>query len=119
MFELITINGKELPIKYGMNALRIFCKATNKTLGDLEKLGNHLTLDDSVHLIIAGLKDGHRKAGKPFNLTVEDISDVLDDDISIIERAMEIFSEQFSLKEEGNDKGTTPPKKKKSSAGKI
>lgn len=116
MYELITINGKEHPIRFGMNSLRIFCKATNKSLNDLSNLGADMSLDDSVNLIKAGLEDGGRKAGKPSNYSIEDISDFLDEDMDLLARAMNIFSEQFNTEEteKGNAKGTTLPKKKKS-----
>lgn len=115
MYELIEINKKQMPIRYGMNALRIFCKATNKSLNDLSNLGLSMSLDDSCELILAGLKDGHRKAGKELNLSVEDISDFLDDDMDLLARAMDIFGSQFNTSEDkGNEKGTTLPKKKKS-----
>jgi|TARA_R100000388_G_scaffold39921_2_gene30822 hypothetical protein len=114
MYELITINGKEHPIRFGMNALRIFCKETDRSLNDLGTLGKNMTLDDSCQLIKAGLSDGYRKAGKEFNISVEDISDFLDDDMDLLTRAMNIFSEQFNTEDKGNDKGNTLPKKKKS-----
>ncbi len=113
MYELITINKTQMPIRFGMNALRLFCKATNKNLNDLSKLGQDLSLDDSVHLINAGLKDGHRKAGKEYSFTIEDVSDWLDDDINILTEAMNIFAEQFNTSGSGNDQGTSSPKKVK------
>lgn len=114
MYELITINNKEFAIRYGMNALRIFCKETNKTLNDLSKLGNDMSLEDSIQLVKAGLMDGGRKAGQPCLLSIEDIADALDDDMDLLTRAMDIFSSQFNTEEKGNAKGDTLPKKKKS-----
>ena len=113
MYELITINEKEYPIRYGMNALRIFCKDTDKTLNDLGSIGVDMTLDDSVHLIKAGLQDGHRKAGKDFSINIEDISDWLDDDMDILTKAMNIFADQYNTDPEGNAKGSKAPKGKK------
>jgi hypothetical protein len=114
MYELIEINKKQMPIRYGMNALRIFCKATNKSLNDLSNLGLSMSLDDSCELILAGLIDGHRKAGKELNLSVEDISDFLDDDMDLLARAMDIFGSQFNTEDKGNEIVSTLPKKKKS-----
>ena len=114
MYELITINNKEIPIFFGMNALRLFCKATNKSLNDLSSLGSNMSLDDSCELIKAGLIDGHRKAGKDFKMTIEDIADLLDDDMDLLARAMDIFSSQFTTEGKGNEKGNTLPRKKKS-----
>lgn len=105
MYQLITINGKELPIRFGMNALRIFGKNTNTSLNDMQNLGADMKLDDSIHLIKAGLEDGHRKAGKPFSITVEDISDWMDDDMDLIVRAMDIFNAQYEVEPVGKSKG--------------
>ena len=79
-----------------MNALRLYCKATDKTLNDLSKLGQGMTLEDSIQLIGAGLQDGHRKAGKEYKLTIEDIADFLDDDMNINESKM-TFKKKFDM----------------------
>lgn len=117
MFELltVTINGKEkeLAIRFGMNALRLFTKATNKTLNDLQYLGSDMSLEDALQLIQAGLIDGHRKAGQEYIYSIEDIADFLDEDQSVLERAMKVFGDQYSTEPEGNEGGVKNPKKKK------
>jgi hypothetical protein len=118
MFELltVTINNKkqEMPIRFGMNSLRLFTKATNRSLNDLETLGQGISLDDALQLIHAGLIDGHRKSGQMYNYTIEDLADLMDEDQTIIERAMAIFSNHYNTEPLGNDKGVkkTPLKKK-------
>ena len=113
MYEIVIINGKDYPVRFGMNALRLFCKETNRSLTDLDKLGNDLSLDDACCLIKAGLADGARKAGKEFTLGVEDISDILDEDFDAMQKVLDVFSTQFTAKM-GNEKEEkkTPPKKK-------
>jgi hypothetical protein len=116
MFEVVILNKKDYPIRFGMNALRIYCKQTNKSLNDLEKLGQDMSLDDACQLILAGLRDGARVAGKDFSLSVEDMSDILDDDLEALQKCLNVFSEQFTAKynTEGNEKREkkTPKKKK-------
>ena len=116
MFEVVILNKKDYSIRFGMNALRMYCKQTNKSLADLEKLGNDMSLDDACQLILAGLRDGARVAGKDFDLSVEDIADILDDDFEALQKCLNVFSEQFSAKynTEGNEKREkkTPQKKK-------
>ena len=116
MFEVVILNGKDYPIRFGMNALRIYCKRTKTSLQDLDKLGQDISLDDACQLILAGLQDGARVAGKDFDLTIEDIADILDEDFEALQKCFDVFGEQFSakFKDEGNEKEEkkTPQKKK-------
>ena len=83
---------------------------------DLDKLGEGISLDDACQLILSGLQDGARVAGKDFDLTVEAIADILDEDFEGLQKCFDIFGEQFSakFKEGGNEKEVkkTPRKKK-------
>jgi|TARA_R100000426_G_C4817462_1_gene109045 hypothetical protein len=116
MFEIVILNKKDFPIRFGMNALRIYCKKTNTSLQDLDKLGQDLSLDNACQLILAGLQDGARVAGKQFSLTVEDVADILDDDMDALQKCFDVFSEQFTAKfeQKGNEKEEkkTPQNKK-------
>ena len=116
MYEVVILNGKDYPIRFGMNALRIYCKRTNTSLQDLDKLGEGISLDDACQLILSGLQDGARVAGKDFDLTVESIADILDEDFEALQKCFDVFGEQFSakFKEEGNEKEEkkTPQNKK-------
>jgi hypothetical protein len=112
MYEIVIINGKDYACRFGMNSLRLYCKETNINLTDLDKLGENMTLDDACYLIKAGLTDGARKAGKEFDLTVEDIADMLDEDMDALQKVMEVFTNQFTAKA-GGDEGNAPGSKKK------
>ena len=98
MYEIIKLNGKAYPVRFGMNALRLFCNYTNKSLTDIEKLGVDMTLDDACYLILAGITDGCRKSGQKFEVSVESIADDLDDDMDAIHRFMEVFANQYTAK---------------------
>ena len=39
MYEIVVINEKDYPVRFGMNSLRNFTKATGRSLQDLDKLG--------------------------------------------------------------------------------
>ena len=114
MYELIEINKQQLPIRFGMNALRLFCKETKTSLNEFATLANDLDLDKACILILCGLKDGARKSGQPCALTVDDIADILDDDFGILETAMGYLRDSFDTPASGNSKGgkSTPKKKK-------
>ena len=114
MYELIEIEGKQMPIRFGMNALRLFCKQTNTGLNEFATLANNLDLDKACILILCGLQDGARKAGKECSYKVDDIADILDDDFSILETAMDYLRKSFDAPDSGNSKGDKPvPMKKK------
>jgi hypothetical protein len=68
MYEIVVINKTDYPIRFGMNSLRLFCKDTGRTLQDLDKLGQDMSLDDACYLILNGIKDGCRVSGKECSL---------------------------------------------------
>ena len=117
MFELLTVkeNGKEkeLAIRFGMNSLRLFTSATNRNLNDLQSLGSNMSLEDALQLIHAGFIDGHRKSGQEYNYTIDDLADLMDEDPTLIERAMVIFANHYNTDVEGNVKGDQKPQAKK------
>ncbi len=112
MLEYIDINGKKMPIKFGFNALRHFSRETGVTINQMENLGQDMTFDTALMLIIAGLKEGSRAAKEEFNYTIDDLGDDLDVDMTIIERCMEIFTEQLSgnQNKKGEGKKSKPKK---------
>tara|TARA_R100000656_G_scaffold14887_2_gene14626 strand:+ start:4183 stop:4533 length:351 start_codon:yes stop_codon:yes gene_type:complete len=96
MYEIIEINGKKLPIKFGFSALRKFSKITGMKLQDMEVLGNNMTLDSAITMIHCAIVDGHRVAKEECTYTSDDLADDLDTDMEAIERAMNIFAEMMS-----------------------
>jgi len=112
MYEIVIINGKDYPVRFGMNALRMFCKDTDRALSDLDKLGDSMSLDDACYLILNGIKDGSRVSGQECSLTVESVADLLDEDFDALNKVLEVFSTQFSAKL-GNEGNVKAAKKKK------
>ncbi len=112
MYEIVIINGIDFPVRFGMNALRMFCKDTNKALSDLDKLGDSMSLDDACYLILNGIKDGSRVSGQECSLTVDGVADLLDEDFEALNKVLEVFSTQFSAKlgNEGNVKAAKKTK---------
>lgn len=82
-----------------MNALREFSKMTGTTLNELEQLGDNMTLDAAITLMYCGFKDGARKEKMPFRYSVDDVADWIDDDEQLIEKAFDIFADQFGSEE--------------------
>ena len=113
MYEIVKIGNESFPIRYGMNSLRIFCNRTGMKLNDLQSLGSNISLEDACQLILAGVEDGSRKAGKDFTLTIDQLSDLLDDDFDALSRCMDIFSNMFTTESSGNLKAAQKQKRKK------
>ena len=108
-YEIIELGGKKFPIFFGFNGLRKYCGMTGTSLTKLMRLGDDMTLDQALHLVLVGIEEGCRKSGENFNLTIDELGDMLDSDMSGLARALEIFGEQMGQnvkqpKEVGNKK---------------
>lgn len=101
----VNINDKPHPVYFGFNALRIYCETANKTLKELDSIGQNMDLNDAVCLIWAGLKDGARKQKTEFTLTVDDLADEFDTDMDAVTRCLNVFAEFQSVQAGGNVKG--------------
>jgi hypothetical protein len=120
-YEIVKVkneNGKmdAMPCRFGMNSLRIFTKMSGIELMEIEKIGENMDLDMAIQLAWCGLKDGHRKAGKDFDLSVDDVADMLDYDMDSLTKIMDVFANQFNAmvpNKSGNDTGAASPKKAK------
>ena len=114
-YEIVTVGNKDLPVYFGFNALRKYCRATGTSLNKLSQLGNEMSLDDIVELIFHGTEEGHRRAGTAFKMTSDDVADLLDGDTEGMQRCLQLFADHM-----GNTFGTdkeskTPTKGKKQS----
>lgn len=94
-YEIIELGGKKYPIFFGFNGLRKYCGLTGTSLNKLMSLGQDMTLDEALKLVLVGIEEGCRKSGEEFNLTIDDLGDTLDTDMGGLTRAMEIFGEQM------------------------
>lgn len=91
MYYDVKVKGKAYPCNYGMAALSEFLDAEGLKLSDLSTFGQDMALSTALRLVYIGLKDGARKAKKEFNLSFEDVCDLVDDDQELITRCMEVF----------------------------
>tara|TARA_R110002072_G_scaffold121850_1_gene256060 strand:+ start:11499 stop:11858 length:360 start_codon:yes stop_codon:yes gene_type:complete len=109
-YEIVKLGKKDLPIYFGFNALRKYCRATGTSLHQLGQLGQSMSLDDIVELIFHGTQEGHRRAKVAFDFTSDDIADLLDGDQTGMQRAMELFAEHMGMTF-GTDEKTKKGKK--------
>lgn len=91
----VKVGDKLYPVKYGFNALRVFCNASGIELQDIEKIATSMSLDHAINLVWAGLKDGARVEKQEFDLTIEDVADMMDEDNTLITQCMELFISSF------------------------
>jgi len=94
----IIIAGKDYPVKYGYAALRHFSDATGTTLGDLGTMGESMTITQAIALVWAGLKDGARVTKTEFDLDLDDVADLLDEDEKAMEKVLKVFGESLAPK---------------------
>lgn len=76
----IQLGGEPRPIKFGFNAISEFGELTSRTIDQINNLNtNTLTMKDLMTLCWCALKQGARREGKPFDYTLEDVGDWLDE----------------------------------------
>ena len=112
-YEIVKLGKKDLPMYFGFNALRKYCRMSGVTLNELANFGNTMTLDDAVNLIFCGIQEGHRRAKVDFDMTTDGVADLLDGDSEGITRAMELFGEHMGNSFTVKDEKTASGKKQK------
>lgn len=113
MTHEVKVNGKAFPCSFGMAALSHFLDTQGLKLADLETFGEDgLSLTAALQLVYEGIKDGHRREKKPFDMSYEDVCDLVDQDQSLIGQCIEVFGK--SMPQPGVPKnGQALPKAKK------
>ena len=94
--EPVVINGKEYPVKYGFAALRKFSDVTGTTLQELDKLAVNMTMTQAIALVYAGLADGHRATKQDFNLDLDDVADLMDEDSDAMANVLDVFARSMN-----------------------
>jgi hypothetical protein len=112
-YEIVEIADKKFPIFFGFNGLRKYCGKTGTSLNKLMTLGQDMTLDQALQLVLVGIEEGCRKSGQEFNLTIDELGDMLDIDMDGLSRALEIFGEQMGQNVDTPNKKKVTQKKKK------
>jgi hypothetical protein len=105
-------DGGELPFSFGMAALSNFLEEEGMTLTDLGALQENLTLARIMRILHHGFRDGHRREGLPYQLKIDDIGDLMDDNPGLMNKCLEVFATSMPALTEGNDQKPTPIKRK-------
>ena len=112
-YEIIDFAGKKYPIFFGFNGLRKYCAQTGTSLNKLMTLGQDTTLDQALRLVLVGIEEGCRKSGQEFNLTLDELGDMLDQDMDGLTKALNVFGSQMgqNIKQPGKKKVKAKVKK--------
>tara|TARA_R100000655_G_scaffold78897_1_gene118293 strand:- start:676 stop:999 length:324 start_codon:yes stop_codon:yes gene_type:complete len=100
----IMVAGKKRPVKFGFAALRAFGDETNTSLNDLSAISEDITMTQAIGLCWAGLKDGARSVGEEFNLSLDDVGDLLDEDPDALSSIMNVFADMQAQPKKSNPK---------------
>jgi len=111
-FQEVETRGVKYPIRFGFNATADFSEMSGLTIADLQKLGENITPSAVRSLAYVGLKHGARINGEKFQLTIEDIGDMMDEDPSFLENVLKCFSNDLP-QNNGEEKKQDVPKGKK------
>lgn len=105
-YEIVKISKQSYPIFFGFNGLRKYCAVTGTSLNKLMTLGQDMSLDQALQLVLIGIEEGCRKSGQDFKMNIDELSDMLDEDMNGLTRALEIFGEQMghNIKQPEDDK---------------
>lgn len=80
MIKEVNIGGQVRPVSYGWNALAMFQELSGLTLGELSQIDqSRMSLRSMMQFAYVGLKDGARKYKQPFDHSIEEVADWMDD----------------------------------------
>lgn len=103
-FGKIAIAGTEYPVKFGTNQTAVFCELHNcdlKTYYGIFSGENFSKLElggkQVRDLIYSAMKDGARAAKQPFDLSPEDVGDMMD----IMNTQRELYQQLFAIMSSG------------------
>lgn len=99
MTKYINIAGNEMPVKYGFAALMEFTDIAGLSMNELESLGDTMNLKTAITLIWCGFKHGARAEKKSFEMSIEDVADLLDEDMEAMEKVLSVFGDSFAKEE--------------------
>lgn len=111
--ETIKLKKGNAHIHYGWASLRDWTNKTGKSLNELSTIGDDMTVEQTIALIWAGMKQGARKAKTKFDLDLDDVCDLMDENPNLITKCMGIFTESMAVVESPNAEGAAVAPKKK------
>jgi len=94
MQKFIKTNNTVYPVLFGFNALCMFSEMTDTKSEDIAVLFENMRLDHSRALSYVGLYYGARAEGIPFELSIDDVGDMMQADKNFFGKILKIFTDQ-------------------------
>jgi len=92
---IIHTSGQNLPFAFGMSALARFCSEQDLKVSQLSEVLADPGPITILSLLWHGFADGYRRERKPFDLTIDDIGDMLDADPELADKCMQVVTESM------------------------
>lgn len=111
----IDIGGQERPLRYGFAALRLYEERTGRnSLSDFASLhSGQASVTLMTDLLYCGLANGARSEGLKVDFDEFTVADWVGADMSVVEKAMKVFSDSFPTEKDGGDAAGAAKKKAK------
>ncbi len=102
--KYVKIAGKDYPVLYSFNALQELCELKECSFAEIDEIFviDKMMPNDVVMLAFIGLQEGARRAKKKFEMTLEDVDDLLMSDMRAIGDLLGTFQKQNSTPPVGN-----------------
>jgi len=95
--DYLNAGGKQRPFRFSWRALTKL--AAELGVKEVLKLDDVLESPHFEHIpliIFFGVESGYRKEGVECNVTLEDVNDWIDEDMSLIQRSTELLNQQLA-----------------------
>lgn len=115
MHSTVKIGGKNRPIFYSGLAIRKLCTEYNaSTFAELGKRVESVGHLDVPYMTWIGLKEGARALKEEFELTVEQVGELVDDEYAgfFFKEIMPVFSRDFQGDDDADEKKKTAKREK-------
>ena len=94
MVDYINIGGENRPVRFGMNAIRLYSEEYNVAIDEVDRISKKTKFSKLIGLFYYGLKDGARADKKDFPYDVITVSDWFDEDVNLVEQMTTIWITQ-------------------------
>lgn len=92
----IKAGDTERPFSFGMAALDQLLKTEGLTLQELGSLGENMQISTMINIVLIGLRDGARRTKAAFDLSFEDVADMIDENPELLNGALTAYADALS-----------------------
>ena len=92
--DYIQVDNQPRPFRFSLLAIKKLCKLTESKLSELGQVLDHI--ENIITMVHIGFEMGAKKEDVKIDFSRKDVEQWLDEDYSILEQSMEIFSNSMS-----------------------